>query len=50
MSKTRGGGRWEWVQLKAVNIFGIGAWEGISRKDSLPAKVSNNSHKEKKGV
>lgn len=38
MSKTSGW--WERVQLMSVNIFVVGIWERISRKDSLPAKVS----------
>lgn len=38
MSETSGW--WERVQLMSVNIFVVGIWERISRKDSLPAKVS----------
>lgn len=38
MSKTSGW--WERVQLMSVNMFAVGIWERISRKDSLPAKVS----------
>lgn len=33
-------GWWERVQLMSVNIFVVGIWERISRRDSLPAKVS----------
>lgn len=33
-------GWWERAQLMSVNISVVGIWERISRKDSLPAKVS----------
>lgn len=48
MSETSGW--WERVQLMSVNMFAVGIWERISRKDLLPAKVSVHSHMEKKGV
>lgn len=38
MSETSGW--WERVQLMSVNMFAVGIWERISRKDLLPAKVS----------